>query len=104
MLQGGNYVVRKSALDAIGYDTSISFYGEDTDMARRLYAIGKVRFTFGLPMYTSARRLKTEGYLAMAWKYQINYIWVMLFKRPFTKEYIDIRPKNDGGQAARQDQ
>jgi cellulose synthase/poly-beta-1,6-N-acetylglucosamine synthase-like glycosyltransferase len=37
MLQGGNFVVRKSALQKIGgFDTSIEFYGEDTDVARRL--------------------------------------------------------------------
>ena len=37
MLQGGNYVVKRSAMESIGgYDTNIIFYGEDTDIARRI--------------------------------------------------------------------
>ena len=37
MLQGGNFIVRRDALIEIGgYDTSIVFYGEDTDIARRI--------------------------------------------------------------------
>ncbi len=36
MLQGGNFVVTREALEKIGgYDTSIAFYGEDADVARR---------------------------------------------------------------------
>jgi hypothetical protein len=35
--------VRREALDAIGgFDTRIEFHGEDTDLGRRLYAIGNV--------------------------------------------------------------
>lgn len=50
MIQGGNFVVTRAALQAIG-DTSIRFYGEDTDIARRLNQVGEVRFTLGLKMY-----------------------------------------------------
>ncbi len=51
MVQGGNFVLSRAALEAIGgYDTSITFYGEDTDIARRLHAVGKVLFTFDLKM------------------------------------------------------
>jgi len=92
MVQGGNFVTSRWALAAIGgFDTAISFYGEDTDIARRLSAIGKVRFTFELKMFSSARRLKKEGMLTMAGKYAINYFWTTFFKRPFSKEYVDVR-------------
>ena len=48
MLQGGNFVVRRAALEEIGgYNPLFSFYGEDTDLARRLNAVGEVKFTFG---------------------------------------------------------
>lgn len=95
MLQGGNFIVRRSALEKIGgFDTRISFYGEDTDIARRIQKVGRVKFTFKLPMYTSGRRLKKEGVLTMALRYSINYIWVIIFKRPFTKNYLDVRLKN----------
>lgn len=92
MVQGGNFVLSRPALQAIGgFDTSISFYGEDTDIARRLNAVGKVRFTFRLKILSSARRLKHEGILTIAFRYTINYFWTTFFKRPYTNTYIDIR-------------
>ena len=92
MVQGGNFVTSRWALEAIGgFDTAISFYGEDTDIARRLNVVGEVRFTFGLKMFSSARRLKKEGMLTMAGRYAINYFWTTFFKRPFSSEYVDVR-------------
>jgi glycosyltransferase involved in cell wall biosynthesis len=92
MVQGGNFVLNRSALEAIGgFNLNISFYGEDTDIARRLNEVGKVRFTFGLKMFSSARRLKHEGILTIAARYTINYFWTTFLKRPFTDTYIDIR-------------
>jgi glycosyltransferase involved in cell wall biosynthesis len=92
MVQGGNFITSRPALEAIGgFNLGISFYGEDTDIARRLSAVGEVRFTFGLKMFSSARRLKKEGMLTMAGKYAINYFWTTFFKRPFSKEYVDVR-------------
>jgi glycosyltransferase involved in cell wall biosynthesis len=92
MVQGGNFVTHRAALEAIGgFDTAISFYGEDTDIARRLNAVGEVRFTLALKMSSSARRLKSEGMLTMAARYSINYFWTTFLKRPFTNSYLDIR-------------
>jgi glycosyltransferase involved in cell wall biosynthesis len=92
MVQGGNFVVNRAAVEAIGgFNTAISFYGEDTDIARRLNDVGEVRFTFDLKMSSSARRLKSEGLLTMAARYSINYLWTTFFKRPFTDTYVDIR-------------
>jgi glycosyltransferase involved in cell wall biosynthesis len=92
MIQGGNFIVSRRALQAIGgFDTSIAFYGEDTDIARRISKQGPVVFTLKLKMFTSARRLNKEGILRMAFRYSINYFWTTFFKHPFTREYIDIR-------------
>jgi glycosyltransferase involved in cell wall biosynthesis len=92
MVQGGNFVLSRAALEAIGgYDTSITFYGEDTDIARRLHSVGTVLFTFRLKMFSSARRLKHEGMLTIAFRYALNYFWTTFLKRPFTREHIDIR-------------
>lgn len=92
MLQGGNFVVRRDALLKInGFDTSIAFYGEDTDIARRISHVGKVKWTFALPMYTSGRRLQKEGIVRMGMKYAINYFWTTFFKKPFSEKYIDFR-------------
>jgi glycosyltransferase involved in cell wall biosynthesis len=92
MVQGGNFVLRRDALEKIGgFNTSISFYGEDTDIARRMNSVGEVKFTFDLKMFSSARRLKKEGMLTMAGRYTLNYLWTTFRKKPYTEEYIDIR-------------
>ncbi len=97
MVQGGNFVVSRPALERIGgFNLAITFYGEDTDIARRLHDVGDVIFTFDLKMFSSARRLKREGILTMAGRYTINYLWTIFLKRPFTHEHIDIREVTEG--------
>lgn len=92
MLQGGNFILRREALEKIGgFDLGISFYGEDSDIARRIQKIGRVKFTFSLPIYASGRRLKGEGVIKAGLKYAINYLWILIRKKPFSKEYRDIR-------------
>jgi len=92
MLQGGNFVLRRDAWDrAGGFDTSISFYGEDADIARRISKQGRVLWTWKLPMYTTARRLKQEGIVTAGWRYLLNLISTHVTGRPATKEYSDIR-------------
>jgi len=92
MVQGGNFVLRRKALEQIGgFNTAIAFYGEDTDIARRMNLVGTVRFTFDLKMYSSARRLRQEGMMTIAARYTINYLWTTFRKKPFTREYVDIR-------------
>jgi glycosyltransferase involved in cell wall biosynthesis len=91
IIQGGNSVIKKSALNKIGgYNTDITFYGEDTDLARRLQKIGYIKFTFGFPMFSSGRRLAKEGVLKTGLRYVINYFWVIFFKKPFTKSVNEI--------------
>ncbi|MDO8499415.1 MAG: glycosyltransferase family 2 protein [bacterium] len=92
VVQGGNFVVRRSALQTIGgFDTTIKFYGEDTDIARRLFKVGKVKYTFALPIYSSGRRLAAEGIFTIAWRYSLNYLWTIFSKKPLTDDYLDIR-------------
>ena len=94
MIQGGNFVLRRSALEAIGgYDTSIDFYGEDTDIARRLSKAGRVKWTFRLPIQSSGRRLASEGIVRVGTRYALNFLSVIFLGRPWTKEYTDIRSK-----------
>ncbi len=92
MLQGGNFVLRRSALEKIGgFDVRIGFYGEDTDVAKRIQKMGQVKFSFLFPMRTSARRFSGEGLVSTAAKYVINHFWVIIFRKPFSKKYKDIR-------------
>ncbi|MDO8482130.1 MAG: glycosyltransferase family 2 protein [bacterium] len=94
MLQGGNFVVRRTALEKIGgYDTSIEFYGEDTDVAKRISKVGTVKWTFRLPMLASGRRLQKEGIVKIGTRYAINFFWTTYRGVPFTKKYTDVRLK-----------
>jgi glycosyltransferase involved in cell wall biosynthesis len=96
MMQGGNFVVRKSALDAVdAFNPDFTFYGEDTELARRLSKVGPVKFSFALPAYSSGRRLAAEGLFRVAFDYSMNYLWTVLFKHPFTLNWLDFRHSVD---------
>jgi glycosyltransferase involved in cell wall biosynthesis len=86
ILQGGNFVVRRFALEKIGgYNLKLDFFGEDTDVARRIGKVGKVKFTPKLPIYSSGRRLKAEGIFKIALYATLDNIWIMFLRRPFRK-------------------
>lgn len=92
MTVGGNFAIKKTALQKMGgFDTTIEFYGEDTNIARRASKVGRSKFRPDLVMYTSGRRLKDEGVFKTATVYILNYISEAFFKKPVTKEYKDIR-------------
>lgn len=86
VVQGGNLAVWRSALDKIGgLDVNYTFFGDDTNTGKRLRRIGKVIFTHRLAVLSSARRFKKRGYFATVSRYFINFVWVILFSRPFSK-------------------
>lgn len=86
VLQGGNFILRRSALEKIGgYDVELTFHGEDTDVAQRISKVGKVKFTSHLPMPTSARRLKGEGILLTCSKATLKNLWIVPWGKPFKK-------------------
>lgn len=92
VVQGGNFVVRRKALEQIGgFDTSIKFYGEDTDLARRLSRLGLVKFYLKFFIYSSGRRLAKEGVVLTGFRYVLNYYSVLLRHKPATDKYTDIR-------------
>lgn len=92
VVQGGNFVFRRAAWAQVGgYDRSIQFFGEDTDVAVRLSRVGKVKFTFRLKMKTSGRRLEKEGVFRTASTYTLNFFWVTFRGKPATKDYNDVR-------------
>ena len=81
----------RSALDRIGgYDTEIDFYGEDTDIARRMQEAGRIKFTFSLPMYSSGRRMAKEGLLHDRLSIRRQLFLDTAFKRPFHRD-VDRR-------------
>jgi glycosyltransferase involved in cell wall biosynthesis len=89
---GGNFAVRREALDRIGgFDTSIEFHGEDTNVGRRLFAIGKVALCYDCFLYTSARRYVAMGNGAVFRLYVRNFTSELLHHRPKDTSHVDIR-------------
>lgn len=94
MLQGGNFVIKRTALEAIGgFNSDFDFWGEDTDLARRLSKVGGVKFTFDLPIYASGRRLEREGIARTGWRYALNYFSTIFFKKPYDTVKKDFKNK-----------
>jgi cellulose synthase/poly-beta-1,6-N-acetylglucosamine synthase-like glycosyltransferase len=94
VVQGGNFVFKRAAWASVGgYDRSIDFFGEDTDVAVRLSKVGGVKWTFRLKMMTSGRRLEKEGVFRTAGTYTLNFFWVTFRGKPVTKSSTDIRPQ-----------
>ena len=92
MIFGAHFIVKREALEKIGgFDVGISFYGEDTDLARRLSKVGKTIFRMDFFILSSARRFKKEGIIKSNFVYTMNFIWPVMFKRPFTFVHKDIR-------------
>lgn len=60
-------------------------------LARRLYARGATVFRMNFYILTSMRRFATEGYFRTNLNYVLNYWWPVLFGRPYTRAYTDVR-------------
>jgi glycosyltransferase involved in cell wall biosynthesis len=89
---GGNFAVRRHALHAIGgFDTSIEFHGEDTNVGRRLYRVGRVRLCGDCWLHTSARRFRAMGKGAVMWLYVRNFLSELLRHRPHDTTHHDVR-------------
>jgi glycosyltransferase involved in cell wall biosynthesis len=92
MLLGGNFAVRRGALEAInGFDTKIDFYGDDTNLTRRIAKIGKIDYSNKLFVYSSPRRFKGEGWIKLVFKYVINFLGEWILKKPISRTYEDFR-------------
>ncbi|HEX6165021.1 MAG TPA: glycosyltransferase family A protein [Vicinamibacterales bacterium] len=89
---GGNFAVRADALDSInGFDTTIEFHGEDTNVGRRLSRIGNVELRYDCFLYTSARRYHAMGKAAVFRLYVRNFVSELVHHRPKDRAHLDIR-------------
>jgi glycosyltransferase involved in cell wall biosynthesis len=92
VLYGGNFAVRRSALAAIGgFDTAIEFHGEDTNLGRRLAAIGRVALQGDCRVQTSARRFRAMGTWTVIGLYVRNFWSEILWHRPADRTHRDVR-------------
>jgi glycosyltransferase involved in cell wall biosynthesis len=89
---GGNFAVRREALERIGgFDTRIEFHGEDTNLGRRLFAVGRVSLFHDCYLYTSARRYVALGKGAVFRLYVRNFTSELLYHRPRDTSHVDVR-------------
>jgi glycosyltransferase involved in cell wall biosynthesis len=89
---GGNFAVRRDALERInGFDTTIEFHGEDTNLGRRLSRIGNVELRYDCFLYTSARRYNAMGKGAVFRLYVRNFVSELLHHRPKDTVHLDVR-------------
>lgn len=87
-----NLAVRAESLKKIGgIDTSVEFYGDDTNVTRRLSKVGKVVFKRDFSVFASGRRVNNEGLFSTAWRYAKNFFSEVLVHKPVTKGYTEVR-------------
>jgi glycosyltransferase involved in cell wall biosynthesis len=92
VLYGGNFAVRREALARIGgFDTRIAFHGEDTNLGRRLAALGPVHLAYDCWLHTSARRYRAMGRGRVFRLYVRNFTSELLRHRPHDEHYVDVR-------------
>lgn len=92
VLYGGNFAVRARALATIrGFDRSIEFHGEDTNLGRRLTPIGRVDIARDCWVWTSARRYRAMGKRAVFNLYVRNFWSEILRHRPADRDHLDVR-------------
>ncbi len=92
ILYGGNFAVRREALERIGgFDRSVEFHGEDTNLGRRLTPIGSVQLAGECWVWTSARRYRAMGKRKVFALYVRNFWSEILRHRPADSEHIDVR-------------
>jgi GT2 family glycosyltransferase len=92
ILYGGNFAVRRKALERIGgFDCTIDFHGEDTNLGRRLTHVGRVAICRECWVWTSARRYRTMGKRAVFSLYARNFWSEIVRHRPADREHVDVR-------------
>lgn len=92
ILYGGNFAVAAHSLRQIGgFDRTIDFHGEDTNLGRRLTAIGRVDVARDCWVWTSARRYRAMGKGAVFGLYVRNFWSEILRHRPADRDHLDVR-------------
>lgn len=92
LLCGANFAAKRKAMLSIGgFDTSIRFYSEDTNMARRIKQIGELRFLPDFVASTSARRIKSQGLVQTSFVYGVNFFSEIFLHKQLPGEHKNFR-------------
>ncbi|MES2003481.1 MAG: glycosyltransferase family A protein [Bacteroidota bacterium] len=89
ILIGGNAFIRAEILErAGGYNTSLTFYGDDIDLGKRLSSYGRIVFVSSLVQSSSSRRYKANGFWEVNKKYQACF-WNLVWHKPELLETLE---------------
>ena len=92
VLYGGNFAVRREPLAHIGgFDRTIEFHGEDTNLGRRLTPCGPIEMAGDCWVWTSARRYQAMGKRRVFGLYVRNFWSEILRHRPADRDHLDVR-------------
>ena len=92
ILYGGNFAVWRQALERIGgFDRSIEFHGEDTNLGRRLTPLGSIEIARECWVWTSARRYRAMGKRRVFGLYVRNFWSEILRHKPADGSHVDVR-------------
>lgn len=88
----GNMIFRKTVLDKMWwFDTSIAFYSEDTNAARRAHDFAKCKYQLNLKMPTSFRRFEWQGIYSTMSAYIKAFFSEVILKKTYSEDYKDYR-------------
>jgi len=92
ILFGGNMVIQRTALQKIGgIDTSLTYWGDDTFLARQLRGIGRIKFFMDMNVMSSARRYAKAGFFRTTVLYCLNGFSVIVTGKPMSHHYEAFR-------------
>lgn len=81
ILIGGNAFVHASVLEkAGGYNTALTFYGDDIDLGKQLTQFGTIAYLPSLVQQSSSRRYQANGFWEVNKKYQ-DCFWNMVWRK-----------------------
>jgi glycosyltransferase involved in cell wall biosynthesis len=81
VLLGGNSFIDATILKTCGgYNTALSFYGDDVDIAMRVRRFGTIHFTRAIRVKSSSRRYRAAGFFRVQTKYTKAF-WQTLFHK-----------------------
>ncbi|MDP2664839.1 MAG: glycosyltransferase family A protein [bacterium] len=89
---GGNLAVKKDIFDRVGgFAEEIVFYGEDSDLARKMIKEGDITFLQSLWVWSSARRLLKGNPVREGLRYIAEYARFFMTNKSREKSYKEVR-------------
>ncbi len=91
MGRGEIHIIKRNIFKQVnGYNEKLAA-GEDFDLFKRIRKIGKIYFCNEVTIYESPRRYREHGHFSVFFKWLLNSIYVVIFKRSLSKEWEQVR-------------